>query len=1059
MLKKIFIGLLVLILLLLGTAIALPFIFKDDLIKAVRDQANENLNATVDFSDVSLSLFRHFPSISLGIDDLSVIGQQQFEGIPLIKANRFDLALDFWSVVGGGDPLKINGVYLDRPEINVHVLKDGTANYNITKDTGAPETTSTESSGFVINLDHYEINDGIIVYDDKSLDFLFKAEEMNHSGSGNFTASVFDLDTKTKVKYLTLGYGGIAYLSNVKTDLDAIFNIDLDNSKYTLKDNDLVLNALHILADGWIQMKEEDIDMDLSFKAPSNSFGELFSIIPQAYMEGYENVKVDGSFSLDGFVKGTYNGERDVMPAFGFKINVDNGNVQYPGAPIGISAINAKMDVNSPSSDLNKMVLDIPTFNLKLGSEPFKGRFNLKTPLTDPDIDTEVKGMINLDNLAKAMPMDGIQQMGGLIDADFAVKARLSQMESGNYDQINAKGYLNFKDFVYQASGMPAVKIATLNTDISPRAILLSNLNMKMGKSDLSGNGSVQNYLAYFSPEKTMEGTFDLKARQLDLNEWMSETPANANASPVDTSSEELFDRFKISLKGQADIVEYDTYKLLNTNLDGTVSPDHIVIRDFSTNIGKNDIAASGDVKNIFNYLFENETLRGDLNLRSNYLNLNELMGETPEGQEGSTSTESTGPVMVPENMDINVNADLKQVIYSNITLNNVSGALKVANERVSLKNVTADGLGGKMAMSGGYDTSNPDEPKFALKYDLSRLSFQEAFSTVNTFEKLAPIGKFIRGNFTSNMSMEGTLDQDMTPKFTNLNAEGFLATINGVLKGFKPLEKVAGLLKMDAFNTLEIADMKTWFEIKDGKVNVEEFPVKAANIDMKVKGSHSLTQEMDYLIKAKVPKNLLGNNVLSNSLGSGMSALSEQAGKLGIDISNSPFINLGINLTGSISDPKVKISLLGADGEPSNLVDEAKEKIKEEVDKKVEEVKEEIKEEIDNTKEDLKAKADAEIAKLMDEARKTAETVKTKGYQLAEDAKKLGYDQAAKLEKEAGNNPLKKAGAKIAADKLRKETDAKVAKMKKEADQQADKVIKEAEIQAEKIRQKYQNQ
>ncbi|MEZ4982221.1 MAG: hypothetical protein R2769_11675 [Saprospiraceae bacterium] len=49
------------------------------------------------------------------------------------------------------------------------------------------------------------------------------------------------------------------------------------------------------------------------------------------------------------------------MPAFGFKINVDNGNVQYPGAPVGISAINAKIDVNSPSSDLNKMVLDIPT--------------------------------------------------------------------------------------------------------------------------------------------------------------------------------------------------------------------------------------------------------------------------------------------------------------------------------------------------------------------------------------------------------------------------------------------------------------------------------------------------------------------------------------------------------------------------------------------------------------------------------------------------------------------------------------------------------------------------
>ncbi|MEZ4982217.1 MAG: hypothetical protein R2769_11655 [Saprospiraceae bacterium] len=63
-----------------------------------------------------------------------------------------------------------------------------------------------------------------------------------------------------------------------------------------------------------------------------------------------------------------------------------------------------------------------------------------------------------------------------------------------------------------------------------------------------------------------------------------------------------------------------------------------------------------------------------------------------------------------------------------------------------------------------------------------------------------------------------------------------------------------------------------------------------------------------------------MGNNVISNSLGSGMSALSDQAGKLGIDIANSPFINLGINLTGSISESKVKL-VFGSRWRPSNLV------------------------------------------------------------------------------------------------------------------------------------------
>ncbi|MEZ4982219.1 MAG: hypothetical protein R2769_11665 [Saprospiraceae bacterium] len=128
---------------------------------------------------------------------------------------------------------------------------------------------------------------------------------------------------------------------------------------------------------------------------------------------------------------------------------------------------------------------------------------------------------------------------------------------------------------------------------------------MKLGKSDLSGNGSIQNYLAYFSPEKTMEGNFDLKARQLDLNEWMTETPDNANSNRLIPVQVKYLIDSKSLKRVKADIVEYDTYKLLNTNLDGTVSADHIVIRDFSTNISQM-ILLQRRCQKRFNYLFEN---------------------------------------------------------------------------------------------------------------------------------------------------------------------------------------------------------------------------------------------------------------------------------------------------------------------------------------------------------------------------------------------------------------------------------------------------------------------
>jgi|GEM_PF-5759510 len=66
---------------------------------------------------------------------------------------------------------------------------------------------------------------------------------------------------------------------------------------------------------------------------------------------------------------------------------------------------------------------------MDLGQEHFEGRFNLKTPISDPAIDAAVKGKLDLANLEKAFPMEGTA-MSGVIDADVtAITKMSSQLE------------------------------------------------------------------------------------------------------------------------------------------------------------------------------------------------------------------------------------------------------------------------------------------------------------------------------------------------------------------------------------------------------------------------------------------------------------------------------------------------------------------------------------------------------------------------------------------------------------------------------------------------------
>ncbi len=392
--KRILIAVVLLLVIGIGFLLAAPIIFKDKIVANVKSSINQSLDAEVDFADIDLSFLRSFPDISLSVSDLTVVGVDTFAGKPLATSESLEVDLGFWSVVAGDGSYLIDEVRLEKPVINLLVLNPELANYLVVPETDdtAPETSTAPASA-QINLSHYEIHDGTFVYDDRSTDTYLKIEGLETEGDGDFTASIFDLDTYSTIEALTLTQGGVTYLNKVKAVADAMVNVDLDNSRYTFLDNKVTLNALDLVFGGSIDLEDnDDILFDLTYEAPVNDFRQLWSLIPAAYTQGYEQVKTKGNFTLQGTVKGPYNSEKELYPAFTVKSNISGGSVQYPGRPVGINGIDAQVMVNSPSSDLNKLEVNIPRFDFDLGGDPFRGRLKIKIPISDRNFYVKVNG-------------------------------------------------------------------------------------------------------------------------------------------------------------------------------------------------------------------------------------------------------------------------------------------------------------------------------------------------------------------------------------------------------------------------------------------------------------------------------------------------------------------------------------------------------------------------------------------------------------------------------------------------------------------------------------------
>ena len=1019
----------------LGAAFAIPYFFKDKIVEVVKEEVNASINATVDFDDVDISIFRSFPDLSVGLNDFSVLGKDEFEGVTLVAGKSFDLTLDVMSVVNSAtQPIEIKKVHLQDPEVNVFVLQNGKANYDIAMPSDTPEETTSEASGLSVALREYSIDNGHLVYDDRSLNMRVEAKSMDHSGVGNFSLDVFDLETDTEIDGLTVIYDNIGYLVKSNAKLDLTVNANLESMKFTLKENDLTVNDLKVIANGFVELpNDKDILLDVKFEAPQNTFKNLLSVIPSAYVADYEDVKANGNFTLNGFLKGTYNDNS--LPAFRINTGITNADVQYPDLPVGISDINTKIDINSPSSDLNRMTIDIPSFKMKIGNNPVAGYFKLKTPLSDPDMDMKVDGMIDLAELNKAFPIEGMEEMTGKITSDVTVKTKMSTIDREDYANVNMSGAVRIDNLVYDAADMPAVKIKHAEADFTPQKVVVPSFDVQTGaKSDLRGSASFGNILAYFSPEKTMKGTMNLQSNYFDADEWMVEEESAAvvtTATVVPADEAELFDRYDFDFDANMRKIKYDVYDMKDLRAKGNFTPNELKINDFYTKIGDSDIAAKGNVTNIMDYLYEDETLGGTVNLTSNYFNLNPFMEEDPAAAAAiaakgtNVSPEELEPFLVPENIEMMVNTNMKKVIYTDMEITNITGGLEIKDKAVNLKNIKGKTLGGGIAMSGGYGTEDPEKPTFDLKYDLQNMDFQRAFNAFNTFEKIAPIGKFIKGDFNTSLAMTGVLGKDMYPDLNTLNIDGFLQTLNAVVAGFEPLNKIGETLNINSLKTVQIKNSKNWLEVKDGRFEVKEFDHTYEDIDMKIGGSHGITNEdMKYNILAKIPRGKLGK--LNDVAGVGLDWLSGQASKLGINVDAGEFVNVALTITGTMLKPKVDVKLLGTDGEGQSIKDAATDRLKEEADKQ---------------KKILEDKAKAEVDKAKDKAQ---EEIDKKKKELEEKAKAKAKEEAEKLKqkaKEEAEKRLKEEAAKKAAEAAKKAEDVLGDKAKEELDKLKDKL------------------
>jgi uncharacterized protein involved in outer membrane biogenesis len=170
--KKAVYGILISLMVLIGTAVAIPLLFKEKIVALAKKEISKQVNAKIDFTSLDLSLLkniRNFPNIALTADDLTITGIAPFEGDTLLTIGRTNVSLDLMSVLKG-EQYKIEAVELNDATLNALINKEGTANWNILKASEDKETAKP----FKLALNKLSLNNITILYDDLKRRHIFE---------------------------------------------------------------------------------------------------------------------------------------------------------------------------------------------------------------------------------------------------------------------------------------------------------------------------------------------------------------------------------------------------------------------------------------------------------------------------------------------------------------------------------------------------------------------------------------------------------------------------------------------------------------------------------------------------------------------------------------------------------------------------------------------------------------------------------------------------------------------------------------------------------------------
>jgi AsmA protein len=572
----------------------------------------------------------------------------------------------------------------------------------------------------------------------------------------------------------------------------------------------------------------------------------------------------DGSYKTKVVKKGLRHTETVIsnIPAFSMQSAIKNGYFKMSYLPQAINNISFQLDASNKDGDYKHTDISVEQLNVDMLNDYIKGNFKLNH-LTS--IDADIKSLLHLGNIKTYYPFDSIDVAGDL-----------------NLDVISKGNYLPKQKQFPVTNASINLQNGSLKTSYYPHPI--ENIRLLVNAVNKSGTLTSMNF--DITPISfVFEGQpFTLKANLQNFENLKYDI---ASKGTLDVGKlYQVFSQKGLDVKGfiktnlilrglQSDATA-GRYNLLNNSgtaevKDITLTSDYFpkpfVIKTglfrfeqdkmwfqkFIASYGKSNITLNGYLTNIIDYAMKNNApLNGQFDLSTDHLFVDEFMAFT--GENTTSTTNNSGVIIIPSNLNLTINAAAKKVTYESLELNNFAGGLTLSNSKLVLNKTGFEMIGAPVQMDATYTSISPTKASFTYNIDAENFDINRAYNEIKLFHDMAASAAKTKGIVSLKYQLSGKLDANMHPVYPSLKGNGVLSLQDAKVNGLKLLGAISKATNRDSINNpnLKKIDIKT--SIANNIITLERTKMKIFGFRPRFEGQVSFDGRLNITGRLGLP-------------------------------------------------------------------------------------------------------------------------------------------------------------------------------------------------------------